>query len=141
MQPAEDSRLAEILGIEPGMDVSVFNSPNFFELELGDLPDGVEVHRDAQDAPSDLFLIFADRSDEAERGFERAVTNMARDGVIWFAWPKEPSDRISDLDERALKDLFEPHGMTSERSTSIDDEWNGLRFVVAESAEWPPPTD
>ncbi len=142
MPAAADSSLAETLGIEAGTTVSIFNSPNYFDLDLGELPDDVEIRRDAEDAPSDLLLIFADRSDEAQRGFERAVTNMSQDGVIWFAWPEVSTDRASDLDESTLKDLFRPHGMVpDERAVLIDEDWRGQRFTVAQGAEWPPTTD
>ena len=138
MADSNDNSLADELGIEAGMAVSIFNSPNYFELDLGQLPDDVEVTSDSEDAPADLFLIFADRSDEAERAFERAVTNMSRDSVIWFAWPKKSSDRDSDVSEETLRELFEPDGMTAERSVSIDETWEGLRFTVTEGADWPP---
>jgi len=135
---ANEHSLADELGIRAGMSISIFNAPNYFELDLGELPADVEVHKDAADAPADLFLIFADRSDEAQRGFERAVTNMSRDGVIWFAWPKESSDSASDLTEATLKDLFELSGMGADQSCSIDEDWQGLRFAVEESVDWPP---
>lgn len=122
------------------MKVSVFNAPNYFELDLGDLPDDVEVYRDADDAPSDLYLIFADRSDEAQRGFERAVTQLPPDGAIWFAWPKESSDRASDITEDTLRDLFLTTGMVDNEVCAIDETWSGMRFVVREEnrADWPP---
>lgn len=63
---------------------------------------------------------------------------MSRDGVIWFAWPKESSDWASDLTEGTLKELFEPSGMAAGESCSIDEDWQGLRFTVEESADWPP---
>lgn len=136
--PDINDSLADELGITAGMAVSIFNSPNYFDLDLGELPSDVEVRRDAEDAPADMFLIFADRTDEAARGFERAVTIMNRDAVIWFAWPKKPSEDASDLTDDALKDLLEPHGMTAVGSCSIDEDWRGLRFTVAASADWPP---
>jgi hypothetical protein len=141
MAESNDNSLADELGITAGMAVSIFNSPNYFELDLGELPEDVEVNRDSEDAPADLFLIFADRSDEAERAFERAITNMSRDGVIWFAWPKKASDRDSDITDVTLRELFEPHGMAADGSVSIDDTWEGLRFTVAEGTDWPPDGD
>lgn len=135
--------LAEKLGIKEGMTVSIFNSPNYFELDLGDLPGDVEVYRDADDAPADLYLIFADRSDEAQRGFERAVTHLPADGAIWFAWPKKSSDQASDITEDTLRELFLPTGMVDNKVCAIDDTWSGLRFVVRKEnrADWPPDTD
>jgi hypothetical protein len=132
--------LVEKLGIKEGMSVSIFNAPNYFDFDLGDLPDDVEVFRDADDAPSDLYLIFADRSDEAQRGFERAVTHLPADGAIWFAWPKKSSDRESDLTEDTLRELFLPSGMVDNKVCAIDETWSGLRFVVRKEnrADWPP---
>lgn len=132
--------LPKKLGIKEGMTVSIFNAPNYFELDLGDLPDDVEVFRDADDAPADLYLIFADRSDEAQRGFERAVTQLPSDGSIWFAWPKKSSDRASDITEDTLRDLFLPTGMVDNKVCAIDETWSGLRFVVRKEnrADWPP---
>lgn len=132
--------LPKKLGIKEGMRVSVFNAPNYFELDLGDLPDDVEVFGDADDAPADLYLIFADRSDEAQRGFERAVTQLPPDGAIWFAWPKKSSDRASDITEDTLRDLFLSTGMVDNKVCAIDETWSGLRFVVRKEnrADWPP---
>jgi hypothetical protein len=132
--------LVEKLGIKEGMTISVFNAPNYFEFDLGDLPDDVEVYRDADDAPAELYLIFADRSDEAQRGFERAVTHLPPDGAIWFAWPEKSSDRASDITEDTLRELFLPSGMVGDEVCTIDETWSGLRFVVSEEnrADWPP---
>lgn len=132
--------LPQKLGIKEGMRVSVFNAPNYFELDLGDLPDDVEVYRDADDAPADLYLIFADRSAEAQRGFERAVTQLPPDGAIWIAWPKKSSDTASDITEDTLRDLFLSTGMVDNKVCAIDETWSGLRFVVRKEnrADWPP---
>ena len=139
MSEHSEAPLFEKLGIKEGMRVSVFNAPNYFELDLGDLPNDVEVFRDADDAPADLYLIFADRSDEAQRAFERAVTQLPPDGAIWFAWPKNSSDRASDITEDTLRDLFLSTGMVDNKVCAIDETWSGLRFVVRKEnrADWP----
>jgi hypothetical protein len=135
-----DTPLAQKLGIKEGMAVSIFNAPNYFELDLGELPEDVEIFKDADDQPSDLYLIFADRSDEAQRGFERAITHLPPDGAIWIAWPKKSSDRASDLTEDTLRDLFLPSGMVDNKVCAIDETWSGLRFVVRKENRdnWPP---
>jgi len=143
MAEPNEKPLVQKLGIEEGMAVGILNAPNYFDIDLGDLPDGVEVYRDADDAPADLYLIFADRSDEAQRGFERAVTQLPADGAIWFAWPKKSSDRDSDITEDTLRDLFLPTGMVDNKVCSIDETWSGLRFVVRKENrdDWPPEPD
>ncbi len=143
MAENNETTLVERLGIEEGMTVAILNAPNYFNFDLGALPDTVDVQRDADDAPADLYLIFADRADEAQRGFERAVTQLPADGAIWFAWPKKPSDRDSDITEDRLRDLFLPTGMVDDEVCSIDDTWSGLRFVVPKENrdDWPTDRD
>ena len=139
---SNDRTLPEKLGIEEGMTVVLLNAPNFFDFDLGDLPDGVKVLRDSDAGPAELFLVFADRSDEAQRGFEQAVTYLPPTGAIWIAWPKKSSDRHSDLTEDVLRDLFLPSGMVDDKVCSIDETWSGLRFVVRKEnrSDWPPST-
>ena len=138
-----DKALPQKLGIDAGMTVTLLNAPNYFDFDLGDLPEDVEVNRDSDASPSEVFLVFADRSDEAQRAFERAVTYLPADGSIWIAWPKTSSDNESDLNEDVLRDMFQSSGMVSDQVCSIDETWSGLRFVVGEEnrADWPAPTD
>ena len=130
--------LARKLGIEEGQTVGILNMPNYYELELGELPPDVEVHR--TELPADIFVIFADRSDEAERGFQRAVTYLPADGAIWMLWPKKSSGVETDLTEQTLRDLFLPTGMVDNKVIAVDDTWSGLRFVVRKENRdaWPP---
>lgn len=120
--------LAQKLGITEGKKVGILNMPNYFDIDLGDLPPDVAVHR--TELPADIFIVFAERSDEAERGFERAITYLPPDGAIWVFWPKKSSGVETDLTEQALRDLFLPTGMVDNKVIAVDDTWSGLRFVV-----------
>jgi hypothetical protein len=138
-----DTPLPEKLGIEDGMTVAILNAPNYFEFDLGDLPDNVETLRDADPEPADIYIIFASRAAEAERGFERAVTHLPPDGAIWFAWPKKASGVETDISEDTLRELFLPTGMVDNKVCAIDETWSGLRFVVRKENrdDWPPTRD
>lgn len=120
--------LPKKLGIKEAMTVGVLNAPNYFDFDLGDLPDSVEVHR--TEMPADMFLIFANSAAEAERGFTRALTYIPADGAIWVVWPKQSSGAGSDMKEDTLRDLFLDTGMVDNKVCAIDDTWSGLRFVV-----------
>lgn len=123
-----ETPLPKKLGIEEGMTVGLLNLPNYSDVELGELPDDVTVHH--QEKPADLYVIFADRAAEAERGFHRAITMLPPDGAIWVAWPKKASGVETDITEDALRDLFLPTGMVDNKVCAIDETWSGLRFVV-----------
>lgn len=140
MAEAYETPLVRKLGISEGMTVSILNAPNYFHLDLGDLPEDVEVRSDADNTPADLFLIFAARAAEAERGFVRAASYLPADGAIWIAWPKKSSGEKTDISEDTLRDLFLPTGMVDNKVCSIDETWSGLRFVVRKENrdDWPP---
>jgi hypothetical protein len=129
--------LVQKLGIAENMTVGVLNQPNFYDFSLGELPPGVRVHKG--DYPADVFIVFAERSDEAELGFQNAVSNLPADGAIWIFWPKKSSGAETDLSEQTLRDLFLPSGMVDNKVVAVDDTWSGLRFVVRKEnrADWP----
>ena len=133
-----DTPLPKKLGINQGMTVALLNAPNYFQFDLGDLPDDVEVLRDADVGTADVYLIFSDRAAEAERGFQRAMTLLPADGAIWIAWPKKSSGAETDITEDTLRDLFLPTGMVDNKVCAIDETWSGLRFVVRKEnrGEW-----
>jgi len=132
-----DTPLPEKLGIKAGKTVGILNLPNYYNFDFGDLPPDVEVHR--SELPADIFIIFADRADEAERGFQRAITYVPADGAIWLFWPKKSSGVETDLTEQTLRDLFLPTGMVDNKVIAVDETWSGLRFVVRKEnrAGWP----
>ncbi len=129
--------LIKKLGIEQGKTVGVLNQPNYYDFDLGDIPDDVQFHGGGAEA--DIFIIFAERSDEAERGFQDAITNLPADGAIWVFWPKKSSGVKTDLTEQTLRDLFLPTGMVDNKVIAVDETWSGLRFVVRKEnrAGWP----
>jgi len=120
--------LPQKLGIKEGRTVGILNTPNYFNFDLGDLPPDVTVHR--SERPADIFIVFAERADEAQRGFERAITYLPADGAIWVFWPKKSSGVDTDLTENVLRDLFLPTGMVDNKVIAVDETWSGLRFVV-----------
>jgi len=130
--------LPQKLGIKEGKTVGILNMPNYYDFDLGELPPDVEVHR--TELPADIFIVFADRADEAERGFQRAITYLPADGAIWVLWPKKSSGVETDLTEQTLRDLFLPTGMVDNKVIAVDDTWSGLRFVVRKENRdsWPP---
>jgi len=128
--------LPEKLGIKQGMTVGILNAPDHFDLD--ELAEGVETHENEQ--PADLYLIFADRADDAERDFRVAIAMLPPDGSIWIAWPKKSSGVETDITENTLRELFLPSGMVDNKVCAIDETWSGLRFVVRKEnrAGWPP---
>ena len=48
---------------------------------------------------------------------------------LWVAWPKRSSGIESDLDFATVQAVGLGHGLVDNKSCSIDDAWQALRFV------------
>jgi hypothetical protein len=48
---------------------------------------------------------------------------------LWIAWPKKAAKIESDLDFEAVQAIGLEAGLVDNKSATIDDEWQALRFV------------
>jgi hypothetical protein len=99
-------------------------------FDLGQLPDGVVLHRRAGSSSYDVAVLFcADHSRLAKRwpAVHRAVTQAGR---LWVAWPKRSSGLATDLDENVVREHGLAHGRVDVKVCAIDQTWSGLAFVV-----------
>lgn len=121
--------LPKKLGIKPGSLLSVVHAPEGFRQTLGDLPDGVELHRQFRTS-SDLTLWFIRSRAELENGMER-MSSLGESGGLWIMWPKKSSAMKSDLSESVVREVALAAGLVDFKVCSVDDTWSGLRFTRA----------
>lgn len=123
-----ETSFVSALGIAGGDVVAVLNAPNFMDIELGQVPDGAEVRRTEE--PADIYLIFADRSEEAKRVVERAVTVATPDTPIWVAWSEAAEEGDGKISAKGVADLFEPLGLEHKEMAAIDGGWLAAEFLL-----------
>ena len=75
-----------------------------------------------------LVLFTAERA-ELERRLLGMKEQMAPADGLWIAWPKKASKLESDLTFQAVQELGLAAGLVDNKSCSIDDDWQALRFV------------
>lgn len=123
--------LARKLGIKPEQFVLLVGEPAGFSL--GDLPDGVAVHRGqrpaAQRVRYDVVLVFCSERAALERWFEPLMVSLGPTSSLWVAWPKKASKVLTDLDENVVRDHGLEAGMVDVKVCAIDAVWSGLKFV------------
>ena len=68
------------------------------------------------------------RADLAKRFAKLKRTLDPADG-LWIAWPKKASKIETDLDFDAVQRTGLAHGLVDNKSCSIDERWQALRFV------------
>jgi hypothetical protein len=75
--------LCEKLGIKENSAVGLVHAPQGFRRILGQLPEGVQLHPDA-DGPYDLTIWFTRSRDELEQGIAQMAPRAER-GPLWIA--------------------------------------------------------
>ena len=78
---------------------------------------------------ADVVVYFTTSREELERRFETLKATLAPDDGLWIAWPKKASRLETDLDFDAVQQAGLAHGLVDNKSCSIDERWQALRFV------------
>jgi hypothetical protein len=127
-EPAANTPLLKKLGIKAGAEVAFVGSPRGFRAALTPLPDGVRVHSRPR-GELDVIVFFTSQSSELTRRFRGLARTLTAAGGVWVAWPKEASAVDSDLTFDVVQRTGLDAGLVDNKSCSIDDDWQALRFV------------
>lgn len=76
-----------------------------------------------------VVVYFTTSREDLERRFDvlKAVLDPA-DG-LWIAWPKKAAKIDGDLGFETVQEIGLAHGLVDNKSCSIDESWQALRFV------------
>lgn len=119
--------LPSMLGIRPGMTVSVLNAPESFLKKLQPLPDGVSL-LDAAKTGLDVTIYFALKKTDLVEKLPRLAQGMAVTGSIWVCFPhasESPTSPSEDFIRLAALEV----GLHDNKKLLLDPEWTGLRLV------------
>ncbi len=78
---------------------------------------------------ANVVVWFTTSRDELERRFDALKATLAPADGLWIAWPKKASKLETDLDFDAVQETGLAHGLVDNKSCSIDERWQALRFV------------
>jgi hypothetical protein len=120
--------LAKKLGIKEGHRVAVVNDPGGLPRALAPLPQDVRMLKSLR-APVDVAVLFVTTAGELDRRFDRMRDALSEAGGFWVAWPKKSSKIESDLTFEIVQERGLEAGVVDNKSCSIDDDWQALRFV------------
>ncbi|HUJ92853.1 MAG TPA: hypothetical protein VLW05_09145 [Gaiellaceae bacterium] len=77
----------------------------------------------------EVLVLFTTRREELERRFAALKATLAPADGLWVAWPKKAAKLDTDLDFTSVQELGLAHGLVDNKSASIDETWQALRFV------------
>jgi hypothetical protein len=122
--------LVKKLGIKPDQRIALLNAPADFDATLGELPDEVEVLREARSGPFDVMVFFTDRRAELAIRFSTLAKQLRPTGSLWISWPKRASGVPTDLTEDVVRAIGLEAGLVDIKVCAVDETWSGLKFVI-----------
>ena len=78
---------------------------------------------------ADVVVYFTTSREELERRFDLLKAALAPADGLWIAWPKKAARLETDLDFEIVQGIGLAHGLVDNKSCSIDERWQALRFV------------
>ncbi|HEY5098485.1 MAG TPA: hypothetical protein VII54_00360 [Gaiellaceae bacterium] len=78
---------------------------------------------------AEVLVFFTTRRAELEQRFPALKATLAPADGLWIAWPKKASKLDTDLDFDAVQRIGLDNGLVDNKSASIDERWQALRFV------------
>ena len=76
-----------------------------------------------------VVVFFTTTRADLERRFELLKGTLDPADGLWIAWPKKAARIEGDLDFEAVQEIGLAHGLVDNKSCSVDDRWQALRFV------------
>jgi len=110
--------------------IAVINAGDKFHALVEKELKGVQIDKSIdQRFPYEFMIIFVQLVSEVEFLAPKALHNLTADGVLWFAYPKKTSKKLSsDIDRDHGWEVLIDRGFDKVRMVAIDEEWSALRF-------------
>jgi hypothetical protein len=78
---------------------------------------------------AEVLVLFTARRSELEARLPALKATLGPADGLWVAWPKKASKLETDLDFDAVQSAGLAAGLVDNKSCSIDESWQALRFV------------
>lgn len=76
-----------------------------------------------------VTVFFTTSRSDLERRFGRLKATLDSADGLWIAWPKKAAKLAGDLTFETVQQIGLDHGLVDNKSCSIDESWQALRFV------------
>ena len=125
--PLVEAPMNVMLGIRPGMRLSVLHPPEGFMQMLEPLPAGVSLIDDARTGLDVTIFFTAKKTDLIEK-LPGLARGMAVTGRIWVCFPHGSDDVLAPTEDFVRLAALEM-GLNDDKKLVVDPAWNGLRLA------------
>jgi hypothetical protein len=120
-----ETALKDKLGISIDMKIYTINAPTDYVDLLGDLPEGVVILTQTE-RKVDFVHIFVTGKDSLPIFVKAGKNHLYNLGALWVSWPRDGEK--TNLSEQLIKSIGFQLGLKDEKSTIINEDWNGIMF-------------
>jgi hypothetical protein len=124
-----DKPLSQRLLIKPGKTVLLIDPPPSYEVELGQLPDGVRLTREPY-APVDIIQAFLRDRQALERELPRLKGLLKPGGLLWVTYYKGTAKVKTDINRDSINTFANTIGMQGVAMIAVDEDWAALRLKI-----------
>ena len=119
--------LPMLLGIRPGMRVSVLNAPEGFLPKLAPLPEGVALI-DTSKTGLDLTIYFTTKKTELVEKLPVLARAMSVTGSVWVCFPAATESSAVPTEDFVRMAALEI-GLSDDKKVVVDLGWTALRLA------------
>jgi hypothetical protein len=119
--------LTSLLGIRPGMRVSLLNAPEGFVERLAPLPAGVALI-DTSKTGLDLTIYFSTKKTDVVEKLPQLAHGMAVTGYIWVCFPAATESSLVPTEDFVRVAALEL-GLSDDKKVVVDVGWTALRLA------------
>ncbi len=76
-----------------------------------------------------VVVFFSTSRADLDRRFSALKKTLDPADGLWIAWPKKAAKIEGDLSFETVQEIGLAHGLVDNKSCSIDEHWQALRFV------------
>jgi len=124
-----DKSVAQKLLIKPGQKILFVNQPKGYKALLGEIPKGVTVLKEANEAV-DLIQFFVASRKDLEEQLPRLKPFLAPKGLLWVTYPKGTSKQKSDINRDSIAAYAGTIGLQAVAMVSVDEDLSALRLKI-----------
>ncbi len=125
--PHPDAATWRKVGVKEGHRLVLLRAPAGWSAD--GLGVSATVARRRTRAPADVLVAFY-RSRAALAAEAPGLGGaIARDGMVWVAWPRKAAGHVSDLSDQVVRGELVAHGLVDVKVAMLDEDWSGLKFV------------
>jgi hypothetical protein len=121
--------LHQKLGLKPGQQICVINSPSDYQTLIDGPVSGLEI-RSTPRGQIQFAHIFETEAIRLSARLPELMKAIAPDGMIWVSWPKKAAKVPTDITEDVVRELALPIGLVDVKVCAVNEVWSGLKLVI-----------